>query len=160
MQLLSSTITICLFRMMPLQFVSTLKHTIFYVFDDLGPTCRRPYYRIDQNTPAVILSLHPLTLRPHMSSPTSVPSPLLCFFGGETLLPAMTGRLRARPRTVQNPSPSQPPEILPPRPPLPAPMAVAEAMLELKGCCRRGGPQRPQDGGRCKVRDKSAGNTN
>jgi len=47
-QLLSYTITIRLFRMMPLQFVWTLKHVILYVFDDYGPSCRRLYYRIDK----------------------------------------------------------------------------------------------------------------
>ena len=59
---------------MLLQFVRTLKHAIFYVFDDLRPTSRRPYYRIDQNALVVILSLHSLTSGPHMSSPSPIHS--------------------------------------------------------------------------------------
>jgi len=56
---------------MPLQFFASLSHAILYVFDALGPTCRCPYYRTDQISPTMNLSLHSDS-RSHMSSPTSV----------------------------------------------------------------------------------------
>ena len=56
---------------MPLQFLSSLRHALLYVFDALGPTCRCSYYRIDQNTPtAIILSLHS-----RIAGPTCHPLP-------------------------------------------------------------------------------------
>jgi hypothetical protein len=61
LQLPSYTITIRLFGTM---LVRTLKRAIFYVSDDLGPTCRRLYYRIEQNAPATILPPYSLTYGP------------------------------------------------------------------------------------------------
>jgi hypothetical protein len=49
---------------MLLQFVRTLKHAIFCVPDDLGPTCRRPYYGTDQNASATIFPPYSRTYGP------------------------------------------------------------------------------------------------
>jgi len=60
---------------MLLQFFVYLMLAIFYVSDDLGPTCRHQYYCIDQNTHATILPLHSLTYGPtcHPLLPSFLP---------------------------------------------------------------------------------------
>ena len=58
LQVLSSTITIHLFRFVPLQFWSCSSRAIFYVVDAFGSTHMSLYFCMDQNTHVVALSPH------------------------------------------------------------------------------------------------------
>ena len=66
---------------MSLQFTSSLSHAILYIFDASRPICRYPYYRIDQNAPAMIFLPHSQTAGPtcHPLPPSFLDSPpFLC----------------------------------------------------------------------------------